>query len=100
MNEKKKSQKSLNLVGAAGEYFVCAELCKRNILALITPKNNPLFDIVASDLQGKRKNSIQVKTMGVENKQGWKIGKGLIKRKNNQELYVVFELSPKNWTIV
>ena len=38
-----------SMIGNAGEYYVCAELCRRNILALITPKNNPLFDIVASD---------------------------------------------------
>ena len=42
-----------SMIGNAGEYFVCAELCKRNILALVTPKNNPLFDILASDPEGK-----------------------------------------------
>ena len=39
--------KSNNLTGVTGEYFVCAELGKRGILALLTPKNNPLFDVVA-----------------------------------------------------
>jgi hypothetical protein len=29
---------SKNLVGVAGEYYVCAELCRQGILALITPK--------------------------------------------------------------
>jgi len=38
-----------SMIGNAGEYYVCAELCRRNILTLITPKNNPLFDVVASD---------------------------------------------------
>ena len=38
-----------SMIGNAGEYYVCAELCRRNILALITPKNNRLSDIVASD---------------------------------------------------
>ena len=47
-----------SMIGNAGEYFVCAELCKRNILALITPKNNPLFDIIASNPEGKR--SVQI----------------------------------------
>jgi hypothetical protein len=46
-----------------GIQCVCAELCRRNILALITPKNNPLFDIVASDPEGKRSVQIQIKTM-------------------------------------
>ena len=43
------SRVSKNMIGVAGEYYVCAELCRRNILALVTPKNNPLFDIVAAD---------------------------------------------------
>ncbi len=28
-----------SMIGNAGEYYVCTELCRRNILALITPKN-------------------------------------------------------------
>jgi hypothetical protein len=35
--------------GVAGEYYVCAVLCRIGILALITPKNNPLYDILAAD---------------------------------------------------
>jgi hypothetical protein len=35
---------SNNLVGTAGEYFGCAELCRMGYLALMTPKNNSLFD--------------------------------------------------------
>ena len=27
-----------SMIGNAGEYYVCAELCRMNILALITPK--------------------------------------------------------------
>lgn len=55
--------KSNNLTGVTGEYFVCAELGKRGILALLTPKNNPLFDVVAVSLDAKRTVTIQVKTM-------------------------------------
>jgi len=47
-----------SMIGNAGEYYVCAELCKKNILALITLKNNPVFDIIASDSDGKR--SVQI----------------------------------------
>lgn len=75
--------------GMAGEYFVCAELCKLNILALLTPKNNPLFDVVATNPGGGKSVSIQVKTMGIENKQGWKLGKDILIKKNNSKLYVV-----------
>ena len=55
------SKTSNNMKGMAGEYFVCAELCKLNILALLTPKNNPLFDVVASNPAGSKSVSIQVK---------------------------------------
>ena len=78
-----------SMIGNAGEYYVCAELCKRNILALITPKNNPLFDIVASDPGGKRSVHIQVKTMSITNKQGWKLGVNITEKRNNTKLFVV-----------
>ena len=83
------SKISKNLVGTAGEYYVCAELCRQNILALITPKNNPLFDIVAADPLGKRTVSIQVKTMSLENKQGWRLNKDICIKRDNPNLFVV-----------
>jgi hypothetical protein len=63
-----------NLVGTAGEYYVCAELCRRGYLALLTPKNNPLFDVVVTNTAGSRSVSVQVKTRSSHNKQGWKLG--------------------------
>lgn len=83
------SKTSNNMKGMAGEYSVCAELCKQNILALLTPKNNPLFDVVASDPAGGKSVSIQVKTMGIDNVQGWKLGLDICTKKNNSNLYVV-----------
>lgn len=64
----------LNLVGAAGEYYVCAELCRLGVLAVLTPKNNPLFDVVATTTDGSRSVTIQVKTRSIHNKLGWKLG--------------------------
>jgi hypothetical protein len=64
-----------NLVGTAGEYYVCAELCRRGYLALLTPKNNPLFDVVVTNPEGTVAVSIQVKTRSVQNRQGWKLGR-------------------------
>lgn len=78
---------SKNLIGAAGEYYVCAELCRRGILALVTPKNNKLIDVLASDVDGYRTVSIQVKTMSITNEQGWKFGQ--LEKKNNPNLYFV-----------
>lgn len=83
------AKKSNNLVGVTGEYYVCAELGKLGILALLTPKNNPLFDIVAVYPDASRTVTIQVKTMSEHNKAGWKLGKDVCQRKNNPALYTV-----------
>jgi len=80
---------SNNIVGTAGEYFVCAELCRRGYLALLTPKNNPLFDVVASTEDGSKTVSIQVKTRSIRNKQGWKLGKDITVKKGNHNFFVV-----------
>lgn len=77
-----------NLTGNAGEYFVCSELSKLNILPLLTPKNNPLFDIIATNNDGSKHVAIQVKTMGLKNEQGWKLSTGITTRKNNPNLFL------------
>ena len=83
------AKNSNNLVGVTGEYFVCAELGKRGILALLTPKNNPLFDIVAISPDALRTVTIQVKTMSLGNNQGWNLGKSICERKNNSNLFTI-----------
>ena len=83
------AKKSNNLVGVTGEYFVCAELGKQGILALLTPKNNPIFDIVAVSPDASRTVTIQVKTMSERNIQGWKLGMDICERKNNPMLFTV-----------
>jgi hypothetical protein len=83
------AKKSNNLVGVTGEYFVCAELGKRGVLALLTPKNNPLFDIVAVSPDASRIVTIQVKTMSEHNNLGWKLGIDICKRKNNPLLFTI-----------
>jgi hypothetical protein len=77
-----------NLIGNAAEYFVCSELSKLNILPLITPKNNPLFDIIATNADGSKYVAIQVKTMGLNNEQGWKLYKQIAVKKNNPNLFL------------
>lgn len=77
-----------NLTGNAGEYFVCSELSKFNILPLLTPKNNPLFDIIATNQEGSKHVVIQVKTMGLKNKQGWKLSTAITTKKNNPNLFL------------
>ena len=79
----------LNLVGAAGEYFVCAEICRFGYLALLTPKNNPLFDVVATTTSGNITVPIQVKTRSIHNKQGWKVSANFCTDPSPGDLFVV-----------
>jgi hypothetical protein len=50
------------LVGAAGEYFVAAELSRRNWLATVTIKNAPGTDVLAQHAETGRVIAIQTKT--------------------------------------
>ena len=79
----------LNLVGSAGEYYVCADLCRQGILAVLTPKNNPIFDVIASAADGTKSVTIQVKTRSVENKLGWKFGADITNSKEAKGQFVV-----------
>ena len=36
------------LISNAGEYYVIAELLKRDVIAALTPRNAPSFDILAT----------------------------------------------------
>lgn len=55
-------KKSKSSTAIAGEYFVAAELAKMGHIALITLKNTERVDILASNTDGTRSVSIQVKT--------------------------------------
>jgi len=83
---------NLNLIGATGEYFVCAELCRKGILAILTPKNNPLFDIVATSLDGQKSVTIQVKTRSIQNKLGWRLGSKFSTTTQNIDFVVLVNL--------
>jgi hypothetical protein len=52
------------LIGNAGEFYVMAELLKRGIIAGLTPRNAPAFDILATNIQ--KTVSIRVKTKSEE----------------------------------
>ena len=67
MINKKKIPNQLS--GAAGEFFVTAELMKRGIVAAPTGYNTKNYDIVAMNESGKKAITIQVKTN--QNKAKW-----------------------------
>lgn len=50
------------LIGAAGEYYVAAELSRRDWLATVTIKNAPGTDVLAQRLDRRRIVAIQTKT--------------------------------------
>jgi len=52
------------LIGNAGEYYVVAELLKRDVIAALTPRNTPSFDILAT--KGNHTIRIRVKTKSQE----------------------------------
>jgi len=57
------SEKLTNsLTGISGEYFVAAELSRRDFMASITLRNNDSVDIHASKLSNNKIFAIQVKT--------------------------------------
>jgi len=77
------------LVGLAGEYFVCAELSSRGIVAVLAPKNNPEIDVIATAPDGSRFANIQIKTMSIKNKQGWKLNKKIENKIGSKNFFVV-----------
>lgn len=70
MNEKLES----TLVGVAGEYLVAGELTLRGYIASITLRNSRGIDIIASNADGSKSVSIQVKTNGKGHK-SWMLNK-------------------------
>jgi Holliday junction resolvase-like predicted endonuclease len=50
------------ILGAAGEYYVMAELLRRGLIAAKAPEGVPNFDVVITDIDGQRLAAIQVKT--------------------------------------
>ena len=48
--------------GSAGQFFVAAELCRRDLVAVVTMGNTPNTDILCSNVEGTKFVHIQVKT--------------------------------------
>lgn len=61
------------IIGVSGEYFVAAELSQLGIIATLTLKNTPSIDILATNLESGKYANIQVKTMSIDNNQGWRL---------------------------
>lgn len=60
--------KDKNARGAASQFFVAGELCRRGLVAVVTMGNTPNTDILCSNAQGTKFVHVQVKTYVPGNK--------------------------------
>ena len=56
------------LIGAAGVFYVAAELSLRGMIALPTIRNTAGYDIIVTNRDGSKHANIQVKTSGQQPK--------------------------------
>ena len=85
-----------NITGAAGEYYVAAEISKRGGIGTLTVKNTPMIDVIATNLKNGKSANIQVKTMSVNNEQGWKLTEKVENKSAIKNHFYVFVNLKKN----
>ena len=92
-----------SLSGAAGQYFVAAELSRRGIIATATVRNARGIDILASNASATRTVTIQVKTNQSSKKQ-WMLHKSAEELVADNLFYVFVNLhgldNPPSYHIV
>lgn len=86
----KKVRSANNITGVSGEYFAAAELSRRGWIAVLTLKNTPNIDLIATTPDGKRTINIQVKTRSVSNRKGWLLTKSIERIVPANNFFVVF----------
>ena len=57
-----------NARGSSAQFFVAGELCRRNLVAVVTMGNTPNTDILCSNTEGTKFVHIQVKTFRPKDK--------------------------------
>jgi hypothetical protein len=90
IKEEIKTRALYNIVGVSGEYFVAAELSRRGWVAVLTLKNTPNIDLIATTPDGKRTVNIQVKTRSIGNRQGWILNKSIESVAPGKNFYIAF----------
>jgi len=63
--------KSRALTGIAGAHFVAAELSQRGYIATVTSRNTEGIDVLASNIDGSKTVSIQVKSSAAEQRKNF-----------------------------
>lgn len=79
-----------NITGATGEFFVAAELSRREFIATLTLKNAPMIDVIATDIEKGISLNIQVKTRSERNKQGWLLGSKVEQKTTVKNHFYIF----------
>lgn len=79
-----------SIVGVAGEYFVAAELSRRGWIAVLTLKNTPNIDLIATTQDGKRTINMQVKTRSIRNRYGWILTRNIETLASGKNHYIAF----------
>lgn len=82
------------LGGVAGEYFVAAELSRRGYIASITLRNTRGVDILATNQDGSKRVTIQVKT-NKNNKRDWLLNEKAETKTPDSHFYVFVNLKGK-----
>lgn len=81
---------SSTLLGAAGEYYVMAQLLRRGLIAALAPAGVPNADIVVSDEVGDRLCALQVKSRLAKGSDGGWHMRAKHERIRSEFLYYVF----------
>ena len=77
-----------NARGSAAQFYVAGELCRRNLVAVVTMGNTPNTDILCSNTEGTKFVHIQVKTF-VPNNRTVTVGKKAEKNNGNNFIWVL-----------
>jgi len=86
-----------NARGSSAQFFVAAELCRRDLVAVVTMGNTPNTDILCSNVEGTKFVHIQVKTFRPQDST---VAVGLKAEKNYGQnfIWVLAGIPPKDST--
>ena len=83
-----KISESKNARGSAAQFYVAGELCRRNLVAVVTMGNTPNTDILCSNTEGTKFVHIQVKTF-VPNNRTVTVGRKAEKNNGDNFIWVL-----------
>ena len=85
---------SSTTIGAAGVFYVCAELTRQGHTVVPTPDGTPGFDILAASADANRQVAIQVKASAKYPHHHWPVGKKAETLVSPTLFYVFVDMPP------